>query len=60
MDEVEFMENLFDALCSALGETANKKIFLEEEGGQDLLFFGICLRGTVRCLLTCSCFSSDS
>lgn len=31
-DETEFMENIFDALCSALGETENKKLFLDSEG----------------------------
>ena len=31
-EEVEFMENLFDSLCSALGENSLKKQFLETEG----------------------------
>lgn len=31
-DETEFMENLFDALCSCLNEAEIKKIFLEGEG----------------------------
>jgi beta-catenin-like protein 1 len=31
-DETEFMENLFDALCSALSEAAVKTLFLQEEG----------------------------
>ncbi|KAG9006053.1 hypothetical protein FRB94_001034 [Tulasnella sp. JGI-2019a] len=31
-DEVEFMENLFDALCSALAEPEIKKLFVESEG----------------------------
>ncbi|KAG8919051.1 hypothetical protein FRC02_001962 [Tulasnella sp. 418] len=31
-DEAEFMENLFDALCSALSEPENKKLFLDGEG----------------------------
>ncbi|KAK0453697.1 Catenin-beta-like protein [Armillaria borealis] len=31
-DEVEFMENVFDALCSALNETEIKKLFLAAEG----------------------------
>lgn len=31
-DETEFMENLFDALCSALSESSVKTLFLEEEG----------------------------
>ncbi|KAJ3565731.1 hypothetical protein NP233_g7450 [Leucocoprinus birnbaumii] len=31
-DETEFMENLFDALCSALSEAPVKKLFLESEG----------------------------
>jgi len=31
-DEAEFMENLFDALCSALAEPRIKSLFLESEG----------------------------
>ncbi|TEB35686.1 DUF1716-domain-containing protein [Coprinellus micaceus] len=31
-DESEFMENLFDSLCSALAEASIKKLFLEAEG----------------------------
>lgn len=31
-EEAEFMENLFDALCSALAEPENKKLFLDSEG----------------------------
>ncbi|KAF8305019.1 DUF1716-domain-containing protein [Clavulina sp. PMI_390] len=31
-DEVEFMENVFDALCAILAEPENKASFLEEEG----------------------------
>ncbi|KIK30812.1 hypothetical protein PISMIDRAFT_87023 [Pisolithus microcarpus 441] len=31
-DEAEFMENLFDALCSALSEPATKSLFLASEG----------------------------
>ena len=31
-DETEYMENVFDALCSALTEPENKKLFLEDEG----------------------------
>ncbi|KAJ3554103.1 hypothetical protein NM688_g3281 [Phlebia brevispora] len=31
-DETEFMENVFDALCSALGEPETKKLFLDSEG----------------------------
>ncbi|KAI8622813.1 Catenin-beta-like protein [Chytriomyces sp. MP71] len=31
-DEVEVMENLFDALCSALAEPEVKKVFVAEEG----------------------------
>jgi beta-catenin-like protein 1 len=31
-DETEFMENIFDALCSALGEPENKELFLKSEG----------------------------
>ncbi|KAN0060959.1 hypothetical protein ACQY0O_006693 [Thecaphora frezii] len=31
-DEVEFMENLFDALCSCLSLVSNKRLFLEGEG----------------------------
>ncbi|KAF9453073.1 DUF1716-domain-containing protein [Macrolepiota fuliginosa MF-IS2] len=31
-DEIEFMENLFDALCSALDEPPIKKLFLDSEG----------------------------
>ncbi|EPQ28348.1 uncharacterized protein PFL1_04175 [Pseudozyma flocculosa PF-1] len=31
-DETELMENLFDALCSCLSTTANKRRFLEGEG----------------------------
>ncbi|KAH9951592.1 Catenin-beta-like protein [Amylocystis lapponica] len=31
-DETEFMENVFDSLCSALGEPEIKKLFMECEG----------------------------
>ena len=31
-DETEFMENVFDTLCSTLGEPENKKLFLDSEG----------------------------
>lgn len=31
-EETEFMENVFDALCSALTEPENKKLFLDSEG----------------------------
>lgn len=31
-EETEYMENVFDALCSSLSEPENKKTFLEEEG----------------------------
>jgi beta-catenin-like protein 1 len=31
-DETEFMENIFDALCSALGEPEVKQLFLKSEG----------------------------
>lgn len=31
-DEAEFMENVFDSLCSALGEPEIKKLFLDSEG----------------------------
>ena len=31
-DETEFMENIFDTLCSALAEPENKKLFLASEG----------------------------
>ena len=31
-DEAEFMENVFDTLCSTLGEPENKKLFLDSEG----------------------------
>lgn len=31
-DEAEFMENVFDTLCSALAEPEIKKLFLESEG----------------------------
>ena len=31
-DETEFMENVFDALCSASSEAPIKKLFLESEG----------------------------
>ncbi|KAF9582965.1 hypothetical protein BGW38_010513 [Lunasporangiospora selenospora] len=31
-DEIEMMENLFNALCSVLQEKANKRLFLEGEG----------------------------
>ena len=31
-EETEYMENIFDALCSALSEPENTKTFLEEEG----------------------------
>ena len=31
-EETEFMENLFDALCSALSEQKAKQLFLDAEG----------------------------
>jgi beta-catenin-like protein 1 len=31
-DETEFMENVFDALCSALSEPSIKTLFLSAEG----------------------------
>ncbi len=31
-DETEFMENVFDSLCSTLGEPEVKKLFLDSEG----------------------------
>ena len=31
-EETEFMENVFDTLCSALGESEVKKLFLDSEG----------------------------
>ena len=31
-EETEFMENLFDALCSALSEKMAKQLFLDAEG----------------------------
>ena len=31
-DETEFMENIFDCLCSALGEPEIKQQFLDSEG----------------------------
>ncbi|KAK7470595.1 hypothetical protein VKT23_002019 [Stygiomarasmius scandens] len=31
-DEAEFMENLFDSLCSALAEQTNKQLFIDAEG----------------------------
>ena len=31
-DETEFMENIFDALCSSLNELEIKKLFLDAEG----------------------------
>lgn len=31
-DETEFMENVFDALCSASSEASIKRLFLESEG----------------------------
>lgn len=31
-DETEFMENVFDSLCSALNEPEIKKLFLAAEG----------------------------
>ncbi|KAF5344112.1 hypothetical protein D9758_008904 [Tetrapyrgos nigripes] len=31
-DETEFMENLFDTLCSALAEPSNKQLFVDAEG----------------------------
>lgn len=31
-EELEFMENVFDSLCSALNEPGNKTLFVEAEG----------------------------
>jgi beta-catenin-like protein 1 len=36
-DETEYMENLFDALCSTLFESESKKLFLEFEGFELML-----------------------
>lgn len=43
-DETEFMENLFDALCSALGEAPIKKLFLESEGPDLMVLMMKCVR----------------
>jgi len=32
VDEAEFMENVFDSLCSALAESEIKDLFLKSEG----------------------------
>jgi beta-catenin-like protein 1 len=48
-DELEFMENTFDALCSALNESEIKTLFLSAEGPELMVlmmkfaFFSFCL-----------------
>jgi beta-catenin-like protein 1 len=44
-DEEEFMENIFDAICSALQEPENKDLFHESEG-VDLML--IMIRSVVK------------
>jgi beta-catenin-like protein 1 len=38
-DETEFMENIFDGLCSALGEAENKALFVKAEGPDLMVIF---------------------
>lgn len=47
-DETEFMENLFDALCSVLSESSIKKLFLEAEG-PDLMIL------MIKCVILLNC-----
>lgn len=42
-DETEFMENVFDSLCSALAEPEVKKAFLECEGVDLMLIMMKCV-----------------
>lgn len=50
-DETEFMENLFDALCSALNERSIKQLFLDAEG-PDLMILMIKWVNFLSCLGT--------
>lgn len=42
-DETEFMENLFDALCSALSEAPIKRLFLDAEGPDLMVLMMKCI-----------------
>ena len=44
------MENLFDTLCSALGESVIKKLFLEAEGPDLMLLM-------IKCVTLLNCYS---
>lgn len=48
-EETEFMENLFDALCSALSEKKAKQLFLDAEG-PDLMI--LMIKSVHECRLT--------
>ena len=48
-DETEFMENTFDALCSALAEKDVKQRFLDGEGVELMLLFMKCVAGGGMC-----------
>ena len=47
-EETEFMENLFDTLCSALSEQKAKQLFLDAEG-PDLMI--IMIKSVLECQL---------
>ena len=47
-EETEFMENLFDALCSALSEQKAKQLFLDAEG-PDLMV--LMIKSVLECQL---------
>lgn len=51
-DEAEFMENVFDSLCSALAEPEIKKLFLDSEG-VDLMV--LMMKYVTSCLLLHLC-----
>lgn len=45
-DETEFMENVFDALCSALSEQSIKGLFLKAEGPDLMLLM---MKSVIHC-----------
>lgn len=47
-DETEFMENVFDSLCSALSEESIKAMFLAAEGPDLMVLIMKCVAWSVR------------
>jgi hypothetical protein len=55
-DEEEFMENTFDAICSALQEPENKDLFNESEGVDLMLIMMRSVAKELYCETQCSRF----